>query len=51
MYESILLFLIIFFGIFGAVKAASLMYTFVVKKVIYVIFRKEDDDVKIWMRN
>ena len=47
--NMIFLFMIIFFGIFGAVKAVCLMYTFMVRKVNNAIYRKEDD-IKIWTK-
>ena len=49
MYE-IFLFLLIFFGIFGAFKVMHLMYTFAVKRIIEVICKKEED-VKIWVKS
>jgi hypothetical protein len=48
--NEIFLFLVIFFGVFGAVKSLSLLYTFVVRKIIGVIFRKDEKDIKIWMK-
>jgi hypothetical protein len=40
------LFLLVFFGIVGVVKTASVVYTFVIKSIT---FRKEDF-VRIWTK-
>jgi hypothetical protein len=49
MLYELFLFLIIFFGIFGAFKTVSLMYTFMVRRINTAIYRKEED-IKIWMK-
>ena len=48
--NSIFLFLNIFFCIIGVVKTMSLVYTFVVKRIYSGIFKKDEKDVKIWMK-
>ncbi|MCL2071794.1 MAG: hypothetical protein FWH07_06125 [Oscillospiraceae bacterium] len=52
MMNELFLFLIIFFSIIGVVKTMSLVYTYVVKRIYYAIlkFRKEENDIKIWMK-
>lgn len=50
--NELFLFLIIFFSIVGVVKTMSVMYTFIVRWVYYAVrkFRKEENDIKIWMK-
>ena len=47
--SMIFLFLVIFFGIFGAVKAVKIMYTSMVRRITYAIYKKIEKDVKIWI--
>jgi hypothetical protein len=48
--NDFMLFLLIFFGIVGVIKTASLVYTFVIKKIVCIIFKKNEEDIKIWMK-
>ncbi|MCL2037123.1 MAG: hypothetical protein FWG83_07065 [Oscillospiraceae bacterium] len=49
--NELFLFLFLFFGIFGAVKTLSLLYTFMVRKINNVVHRRDEDDVKIWLKS
>jgi hypothetical protein len=40
------LFLLIFFGIIGVVRTASLAYTYIIQKIVF----KKVDFVKIWTK-
>lgn len=43
------LFLLIFFGIFGAVKAAGVFRAFIINLIGSAVFKK-DEDIKIWTK-
>jgi len=45
----IFLFLMIFFGIFGALKAAYIFRAFITRLIGNAVFKK-DEDIKIWTK-
>ena len=45
-----LIFLLIFFGIVGVVQTVNFLYAFMLRFINNFIYRKDEDDIKIWMK-